>query len=348
MPRMRKLQLAMLLFMLFVIYGCQTTSSTSESTPPVSDLKADKAVSDEVKKVEHVVNKISTVKKESVQSKEAAELEKEHIEKSQKHSLEIQEVHSSITHHEVAKAKEEEKKVEPQVQTAEILDATEVVRRSDDLMRGDSRSGTYSMKIVTPKWTRKLTLLVHSMDRDKMFIRILSPAKEAGIGTLRLGNEMWNYLPSVEKTIKIPPSLMLRPWMGSDFANDDLVKESSIVNDYTHQIVDHEDINGETVLKIEFTPKPDAPVIWGKLYHWIRESDFVPLKEEYYSERGKAIKVMEYSDIGSVSDRIIPRTWKMSSLTKEGRSTTIKLLEVTYNEPIDDVIFSMSYLRRVQ
>lgn len=231
---------------------------------------------------------------------------------------------------------------------ASELNATDIVRRSDRLMRGDSRSGTYSMEIITRRWERELTLLVHSLGSDKMFIRILSPAKEAGIGTLRIKNEMWNYLPTVEKTIKIPPSMMLRPWMGSDFANDDLVKESSIVNDYTHHIIGREDIDGESVLKIEFIPKPDAPVIWGKLYHWIRENDFVPLKEEYYSEKGKAIKVLEYSDIGQVSDRVIPRTWTMKSLTKEGHSTTIKLLDVTYNQPIDDAIFSMAHLRSVQ
>ncbi len=163
---------------------------------------------------------------------------------------------------------------------ASELNATDIVRHSDDLMRGDSRSGTYSMKIITSRWERELTLLVRSQGRDKMFIRILSPAKEVGIGTLRIKNEMWNYLPTVEKTIKIPPSMMLRPWMGSDFANDDLVKESSIVNDYTHKIIGHEDINGDAVLKIELTPKPDAPVIWGKLYQWIRTKDFVPIKEE--------------------------------------------------------------------
>ncbi len=330
MPQMKKLILPVLLFMLFVVYGCQTTNNVNAPTPPVSNIKPVGVAPDNAK--------------ETSPPKATAELEQKHIEKFQNKSRETQEVHNAVAHHEVPKTKEGE----PRKQTAEALDATDIVKRSDDLMRGNSYSGTYSMEIITTRWKRELTLFVHSMDRDKMFIRILTPPKEAGIGTLRLGNEMWNYLPSVEKTIKIPPSLMLRPWMGSDFANDDLVKESSIVNDYTHQIIDHEDIDGEAVLKIEFTPKPDAPVIWGKLYHWIRENDFVPLKEEYYSEKGKAIKVLEYSDIGQVSDRVIPRTWKMRSLTKKGHSTTIKLIDVTYNQPIDDVIFSMSYLRRVQ
>ena len=171
------------------------------------------------------------------------------------------------------------------------LYATEVIRKSDDLMRGDTNQGTYLMIIKTPNWQRELKLFVHSSGRDKIFIRILSPAKEAGIGTLRIKNEMWNYLPDVEKIIKIPPSMMLQPWMGSDFANDDLVKENSIVDDYTHLISDSRTFQGETVFKVELTPKPNAPVIWGKVIRWIRKKDYIPLQEAYYNERGELIKI---------------------------------------------------------
>lgn len=227
-------------------------------------------------------------------------------------------------------------------------DAKSIVKASDDLMRGTTNSGIYSMTVITPKWERKLTLQVYMKNRDKALIRILSPAKEAGIGTLRIDNEMWNYLPKVERTIKIPPSMMMQPWMGSDFANDDLVKESSIIHDYTHTIASQEHLNGHETYKIIFTPKPDAPVIWGQLVRWIRIDDFVPIQEEYYNERGKLIKVLEYSDIAKVSDRIIPTTWTMHSNTKPGHKTIIKLKDVQYNTPINDRIFSRSYLKKFQ
>ena len=215
-------------------------------------------------------------------------------------------------------------------------------------MRGDSNQGIYTMTIVTPSWKRELKLDVYSLGRDKMFIRILEPDKEKGISTLRIKNEMWNYLPRVEKTLKIPPSLMLQPWMGSDFANDDLVKESSIVNDYTHKILSMGKIDGALVYKIDFTPKPDAPVIWGKMIRWIRKNDYIPLKEEYYSDNGKLIKVLEFSDIGPVSDRTIPRTWTMTPVNKTGYSTTIHLVDVQYDQPIEEETFSLMNLKRVQ
>lgn len=228
------------------------------------------------------------------------------------------------------------------------LIAQEIVRRSDDLMRGDTNQGTYLMMITTPSWKRELKVYCYSQGRDKMFLRILSPAKEAGVGTLRINNEMWNYLPTVEKTIKIPPSMMMQPWMGSDFTNDDLVKESSLVNDYTHEILSVETIDERRVYKIELIPRPEAAVVWGKILRWVRKDDFVPLREEYYNERGKLMKILEFSDIGQVSNRIIPKTWTMTSQIKENHQTTIKLLDVEYDVPIADSIFTLSNLTKIQ
>lgn len=227
-------------------------------------------------------------------------------------------------------------------------DAKSVVKKSDDLMRGDTAQGTYIMEITTPSWSRTLELAVYSKGRDRVFIRIQSPAKEAGTGTLRIDNEMWNYLPRIEKVIKIPPSMMLQSWMGSDFANDDLVKENSIVEDYTHRIVAEETLGGQPAYKIELIPKPGAAVIWGKLYYWIRPADYVPLRQDFYDERGRLVKRLDYSDIEKVSDRTVPRTWLMTNLLKDGKSTRIYLKDVVYNQPIDDNIYTLSNLKRLQ
>lgn len=228
---------------------------------------------------------------------------------------------------------------------SEEISAQEIVKRSDDLMRGDTLTGRYIMSVETPAWKRSLELDAYNIGRDKTFIRILSPAKEAGIGTLRIKTNMWNYLPKVERTIKIPPSMMFQPWMGSDFTNDDLVKESSIVSDYTHKIIAEEEAGADSVYKIRLDPKPQAPVTWGKLIFWIRKSDFVPLREEFYDEHGKLIKALEYSQIKQMPDRSIPTIWKMTSMTKEGHVTTIEVVNAVYNEPIDETIFTLSNLK---
>jgi len=229
--------------------------------------------------------------------------------------------------------------------SAEELSGQEIVKRADDLLRGNTSQGTYKMTVTTPNWTRTLELTAYSEKRNKTFIRILSPAKEAGITTLRIDNNMWNYLPKVERTIKIPPSMMLQPWMGGDFTNDDLVKESSVVYDYTHKIIAEKDFDSQTSYEIELLPKPNAAVTWGKIIYWVRKSDFVPLKEEFYDEHGKIIKILEYTRIQKISDRTIPAIWTMKSVTKEGCFTVIEIKNAVYNQPVDENVFSLANLK---
>lgn len=228
--------------------------------------------------------------------------------------------------------------------SAQELSAQDIIKKSDDHMRGDTSIGKYKMTVKTSDWERTLELDAYSKARNKTFIRIISPPKEAGITTLRIDNNMWNYLPKVERTVKIPPSLMLQPWMGSDFSNDDLVKESSIVHDYTHKILSEETLESHPSYKIELLPKPDAAVTWGKLIFWVRKPDYVPLREEFYDEHGKLIKVLEYSIIKKMSDREIPTIWKMISKTKASNTTVIEVLSCKYNEDIDDNVFTMAHL----
>lgn len=139
--------------------------------------------------------------------------------------------------------------------------------------------------------------------------------------------------------------MMLQSWMGSDFTNDDLVKESSIVYDYIHTILAEENTAEGPAYKIELTPKPDAAVTWGKLVFWIRKSDYIPLKEEFYDEHGKLIKTLEYSRIQQMSDRVIPTIWTMTSRVKPGSSTIIEVVDVKYNQPIEENTFTLANLK---
>jgi len=222
----------------------------------------------------------------------------------------------------------------------------EIIQSYDELMRGESCQGDFTMIITTASWQRKLELTVFTKGKEKTLIRINSPAKEKGITTLRIKNEMWNYLPAVEKTIKIPPSMMLQPWMGSDFSNDDLVKENSIVDDYYHQIIEETKIDGYDVYVIKSIPKPTAGVTWDKRIFWIRKDGYIPIREEFYAKNNKLIKVLEYSQVKKISDRIIPTRWEMVSKIKNDHRTIIIVNDnVKYNEPINDNIFSLQSLK---
>ena len=148
---------------------------------------------------------------------------------------------------------------------AEEPDALAIARKCDAALKGKTEHGSASMTVRTPEWQRALEMKFWYDYPQKTFIRIVAPAKDAGTGTLRLGSNMWTYLPTVERVIKVPPSLMLQSWMGSDFSNDDLVKESSLPTDYTHQIEGETIEDGDACYRLIATPKPNAPVVWGKL-----------------------------------------------------------------------------------
>ena len=229
---------------------------------------------------------------------------------------------------------------------AQPPDGREILDKVEKLLWGTTVQGDYEMTIATPRWQRTLGLKLW-MDRPRRsFVRIVSPAKEAGIGSLRIGAEMWNYLPNVERVIKIPPSMMLQPWMGSDFTNDDLVKESSILDDYTHKVLGVAPGDGEAVLLIEAVPKPDAAVVWGRIVYWVRRSDNMPLKQEFFSERGELVRVLSLGDVRSVGGRVMPTRWEMRPVAKPGNVTTVVLKNAVFNQPVSDEIFTQRHLQK--
>ncbi len=226
------------------------------------------------------------------------------------------------------------------------LTAEEVVKKAEDTMRGQSNVGKMTMTITNPNWERTLVMDYWEKGKDKSLVKLTSPAKEAGTVSLKIENNMWNYIPSVEKVIKIPPSMMMQSWMGSDFTNDDLVKESSIVEDYTPKLLPNKTLSEGEAYVMELTAKPEAPVVWGKILLYVRVTDFAPMKYEYYDEKGKLIRVMTMSKIKKVGRRAYPTVWTMEPKNKEGHKTVIIVNEIKFDVPIDKSVFSLSNLKR--
>jgi outer membrane lipoprotein-sorting protein len=229
---------------------------------------------------------------------------------------------------------------------AQGQDATEIVERSENLLWGKTLQGELEMSVATPRWKRTLLLRVWIERPRRSFIRILSPAREAGIGSLRVGAEMWNYLPAIERTIKIPPSMMMQPWMGSDFTNDDLVKSSSLANDYTHRIIASEDPGGTPAYVVEAIPKPEAAVVWGRIVLRVRKSDFVPMMEEFYDERGSMVRILTFSDVWPMGGRSVPTKWEMRTAARPENVTTVVLKSALYDQPLNAEIFTQRNLTK--
>ena len=224
--------------------------------------------------------------------------------------------------------------------------AEEIVRRSEDLLKGTSSYGTFRMTIVTPEYTRTMEMDSWWVGNEKALIAVTSPRREAGNKTLKVNNELWMYLRNTETTIKVPPSMMLQSWNGSDFTNDDIVRESNLVRDYTMAVLGTEPIDGAACWKIELRPKPSAPVVWGRILHWVRTEDYLAARSEYFDEAGTIMRTMTYGDIRKFGGRTIPSRWTLVSNQKEGHRTTFEFLEAAFDVPISPRVFSFQELEK--
>jgi len=222
--------------------------------------------------------------------------------------------------------------------------ARDLLRGTDDVYRGKSSIATVSMNVKTSRWERKLTLQMWSKGTEKSLIRIVAPKKEAGVTTLKVDKDMWNYLPKVDRVIKVPASMMSGSWMGSHFTNDDLVKESRYEDDFTFEIKERPK-DGKGRYLIECVPKPDAPVVWGKVLVEL-SADRLPTRQEFYDERGALVRTMTFSDVQEVSGRRIPMRMKLVPADKPDEYTEIIQDKLELDVEVPESMFSQQALRK--
>ena len=231
---------------------------------------------------------------------------------------------------------------------AQELTAKDIIIKADKKNRGETSQGIMEMKIVRPDWERTVEMKNWSKGSDYFLIYISAPAKDKGQVFLKREKEMWNWVPSIERMIKIPPSMMMQSWMGSDFTNDDLVKQSSVVVDYTHKLLGEEEIRGQQCYKIELVPLPDAPVVWGKIISWVTKEGFNAWKNEYYDEDGYLVNIENAYDLKQFGDRTLPSRIEIVPADEQGKKTVLIIKDVIYNKSIPDNYFTQQYMRRVR
>lgn len=226
--------------------------------------------------------------------------------------------------------------------------ASDIIRRADLNMRGNSSYSNLSIKIVRPSWSRELNLRAWTKENKLALIRVDGPAKDKGTVYLKRQKEVWYYLPAIERNIKLPPSMMSQSWMGTDFTNDDLVKEFSILDDYEHQLMGEEMVNDRNCYKLLLTPKPAAAVVWGKIITWIDKKDYLQLKAEYYDENGKLVNRMNGSNIRKLGGRWLPATLEMIPVDKPGQKTILEYRDIQFDQPLNENFFTVERMKLIQ
>jgi outer membrane lipoprotein-sorting protein len=235
----------------------------------------------------------------------------------------------------------------------EGADARAIAERAEDSLRSERTFLAAEMTVKSPRLSSDRVVAFQNWDDrpgKRSFIWIQSPLKDAGTTFLKLQSNLWMYVPRVERTLRIPPSMMLQSWMGSDFTNDDLVRESSALDDYDHTLLGvdpaPEGHPGKRAYVVAYVPHEDAAVVWGKIVTWIEVEHGTPLRQDFYDEAGEMLRTMRFGDIEEIDGRYYPREWVMTPLDKEGHETRIRVNEVDFDADIDDSVFTKRNLTK--
>lgn len=226
------------------------------------------------------------------------------------------------------------------------LRATTIIKKGEQKIRGRSTQSLMTMTIKRPTYTRVLKVRAWTKGNDKALVEILSPKKEEGVASLRNDDQMWNYLPRIDRAVRVPPSMMLQSWMGSDFANDDLMQSSLLGRDYDHLIVKHEKINGEDTILIRCIPKKNAPVVWGGIHRWVRKKDNLPVQTKYFDQWGRWVRTITFSRFRKMDDRVVPTRLEVRVAKPKGQMTTVQYSRIVFDRRISESVFKKENLRK--
>lgn len=227
-------------------------------------------------------------------------------------------------------------------------EAMDVVRKADEKAKGKTSFAIITIQTIRPNWAREMSVKAWTKGNNLTLIFVLAPAKEKGVVYLKRSKEVWNWIPSIERNIKMPPSMMSQSWMGTDFTNDDLVKEASILEDYTHTFLEDVIIEERPCYKIQLIPKPTSSVVWGKVVLSIDKKDFLMLHADYFDEDGILINTMHSSDIKMLGGRLLPAKMEMIPANKKGNKTVLIYNSLAFDMPLNDSFFTTQNMTKVK
>lgn len=227
-------------------------------------------------------------------------------------------------------------------------EATTLIQSSEQYLRSEQYYANMKITTVRPKYTREMTIKTWTKGMDKGVILITSPAKEKGIAFLKIEDQIWNWMPSLNKVIKMPPALMGQSWMGTDFTNNDLIQNRSAVEDYTCKVIGKEIINEIPCYRIEMLPMEDAMVVWGKLDMWISENGTMVMKQVFYDEDMDVVNTMTGSEVKTLGNKTIPTKLEMIPSGKDGHKTIMEYLDLDLNQELQDEFFTIQNVKRLK
>jgi outer membrane lipoprotein-sorting protein len=222
-------------------------------------------------------------------------------------------------------------------------DVEALLQHLDDLYRSKSSIAHIEINVTTTRSSRNMRLRAWTRGEEEVLVLIEAPPREAGTATLRVGNNLWNYLPKIARTIRVPPAAMLGSWMGTDFTNDDLVKESSLRKDFTARINRRSEAPPGWWLTLDV--KPDVVGRWARIEIHV-SAERLPIEERHYDRKGRLARTMYFDDVKVLGGRRLPAHIALVPADSVGQRTEMRYLDVEFDVPLSDDTFSLSRLER--
>lgn len=226
--------------------------------------------------------------------------------------------------------------------------ARDIMKRSVERYDMDNMYSEVQMEVVRPNWQSELRFKAWLMPESHALVLITAPPRDSGQAFLKRENDLWHRIPSVDRTIKMSSALLSQEWMGSDFSLDDLIRNKSLVSDYTAMLSGEEIIRDILCYTIILTPKPGLPVIWGQVRAWIAKDTYDQLRIGYYDDEGQLIQLMDAYDFREVENRRMPFRIEMVPLLHQGRKTIVKVNAYAFDLQLDEDFFSLQNMLRVR
>lgn len=227
------------------------------------------------------------------------------------------------------------------------VDPAALVKESEDRIRSATAHSGITMLIEARRWKRTLKLECWYKEGVKAKVIIHSPPKEEGIVSLKVGDALWNYFPNLNRSIRVHPSMMFQSWMGSDFTNDDLVHESSLINDYTHTLEGIDNTVRGEAYRVILTPRHGAGVVWDRIIYLISKTDHLPVQQDFFDSKGNLIRTLTFHEVKEMDGKTLPTLWIMKYTGKEGK-TTLRIDDIKFRVEIPDNLFSISEIEKIE
>ncbi len=227
-------------------------------------------------------------------------------------------------------------------------DPAEIIERMESVMRGDSQYAEMTMRIVRPRYEREVSLRSWLLGRNHSLILITAPARDEGTAFLMRESDIWNYDPRIDRTTRLPSSMMAQSWMGSDFTNDDLVRDSDPVKDFEHELLRIEEYDGLDAYVIKMIPRPDTPIVWGKVKVWIAVGEYTQLRIENYDQRDGLVNTMKLDRIEQFGERRVPTRITVIPADKDDERTVLDFQHIEFDIDLDESFFSRANMQRLR